>query len=324
MASLVRVYASGLDSKGASLFWAQPATETLVRSLREAGQLDPVLVRLEGERYRLLSGYQRVEWLSRENRGILARCLSAPACPVQDGLLYLHANTHRNLDEVMRVRALRYFQPRLGPEELARRVAPLLGLAPQSGAWRRHLDWLTLPVAWDDLLQVGNVPLTVGQQLTGLEPEELEALYPYFATWKWSQGRAGQWLTLLHEAALRQGWSLGQTLECALAPDVLASHLAPQDALHRLTAQAMVLRYPNLDRLERRFASLVREVFGPASPWKITHGPGFESDTVELRLRAGNSAQFRNAARVLSRAAGAANLDGLFELTLENGQVSEA
>lgn len=321
MASWLRVYASRLESGSESLFWAQPAAESLVRSLQEAGQLDPVLVRPEGERYRLLSGYQRVEFLSRENREILARCLPGPACPVEDGLLYLHANAHRSLDDVLRIRALRYFQPRFGPEELTRRVAPLLGLPPRSGAWRRHLDWLGLPVAWDALLQAGNVPLSAGRILADLEPEDLAALHPYLATWKWSQGRAGQWLTLLRETALRQGWTLTRALERSLAPEVLEANLAPQDALQRLTAQATAIRYPNLDRLERRFTSLAREVFGPASPWGIIPSPDFESDALELRLRVKNSAEFKNAAQVLSRAAGATNLDGLFSLTREDDPV---
>jgi hypothetical protein len=317
MAGWIRVYASQLDCTGTSLFWAGPPPQELCRSMREMGQLDPVLVRAQGEGYRLLSGYRRATFLTQEVREIAARCLSGPGSPLEDGLLYLHANIHRHLDDSMRVHALRYFQALLAPEELTRDIAPLLGIPPRSGMWRKYLAWLELPVHWDDLLRVGNVPLTAGTTLASLRQDELEALRPYFAAWKWSQGRAVQWLTLVKEAALARGWFLGQVLEAAAAQQVLESGLAPQDALQTLTTQARALRYPHLDRMERRFADLAKRFFG-SSVWDITPSPNFESDTVELRLRARSVDDLRVAARALNEATAPGNpsgrLEGLFQV----------
>ncbi len=333
MAGWIRVYASQLDCSGTSLFWAGPPPEELCRSLLAVGQLDPVLVRIQEDRegrkdgggqreggYRLLSGYRRATFLAQEDREIAARCLSGPGSPLEDGLLYLHANIHRPLDEPLRVQALRYFQPLLEPEELTRRVAPLLGVPPRSGMWRKYLTWLELPVSWDDLLYVGNVPLAAGMTLATLRQDELEALRPYFTAWKWSQGRAVQWLTLLKETALSRGWSLSQALEAAAAQQVLESGLAPQDALQNLTTQAKALRYPHLDRMECRFADLAKRLLG-SSRWDITPSPNFESDTVELRLRARSVEDLRAAARALDKATAPENpsgcLEGLFQIAQE-------
>lgn len=320
MAGWIRVYASQLDCSGASLFWAGPPPEELCRSMREVGQLDPILVRAQGEGYRLLSGYRRATFLAREEREIEARHLPGPGSALEDGLLYLHANIHRPLDDSMRVQALRYFQSLLPPEDLAPRVAPLLGVPPRSGMWRKYLTWLKLPASWDNLLYAGNIPLAAGTTLARLRQDELEALRPYFTTWKWSQGRAVQWLTLLRETALGRGWSLNQALESAASQNVLESGLAPQDALQTLTTQAKALRYPHLDRMERRFADLAKRLFG-SSRWELTPSPNFESDTVDLRLRAKNVEDLRAAARALDKATAseksAGSLDELFQIARE-------
>ncbi len=301
MAGWIRVYAFQLDCSGTNLFWASPPPEELCRSLLAVGQLDPVLVRAQGEGYRLLSGYRRAAFLAQENREVEARGLPGPGSPLEDGLLYLHANIHRPLDDSMRVQALRYFQPLLEPEELTLRVAPLLGVPSRSGMWRRYLNWLELPASWDDLLRVGHVPLVAGTTLARLRSDELEALHPYFTAWKWSQGRAVQWLTLLRETALGRGWSLAQTLEAVDARRVLESGLAPQDALQTLTTQAKALRYPQLDDMERRFEDLAKRLFD-SSRWEIIPNPNFESDAVELRLRARNVEDLRAAGRALDLA----------------------
>ncbi|WP_084185028.1 ParB/RepB/Spo0J family partition protein [Desulfonatronum thiodismutans] len=317
MAGWIRVYASQLDCSGASLFWAGSPPDELCRSIREVGQLDPVLIRAHDEGYKLLSGYRRAAFLAQEHREITARCLPGPGSPLEDGLLYLHANTHRPLDEPMRVQALRYFQPLLEPEELTRCVAPLLGVPPRSGIWRKYLAWIELPVFWDDLLRVGNVPLAAGTILARLRQDELEALRPYFEAWKWSQGRAVQWLTLLQETVLGRGWSLVQTLEAVDGRRVLESGLAPQDALQALTTQAKALRYPQLDGMGYRFGDLAKRLFG-SSRWEIIPSPNFESDAVELRLRARSVEDLRAAARALNEATAPESplgcLKGLFQI----------
>ncbi|SDB59757.1 hypothetical protein SAMN05660653_03050 [Desulfonatronum thiosulfatophilum] len=313
MVGFMRVYASNLDRSGAALFWARPASEELCFSLREMGQLDPVLVRPGGDGYRLLSGYQRVDALCRMNEPITAHCMDGPTDPVGDGLLYLHANFLRDVDDVMRIQALRYFQSLLTPDEMARRVAVLLRLQPRSGAWQRHLAWLRLPRTWDVHLQAGNIPLAAGQILEQFSRADLDALEPCFRNLKWSQGRAVQWLTFLREISLREGWTLERILEIASSAQILEAGLSPQDTLQRLVAQARKLRYPNLTELERQFEDLNSELLG-SSRWTLTPSQDFETDQVELRLRARTPQDIKDAALALQKAAASDDLPQLFRL----------
>ncbi|GAB6059533.1 ParB/RepB/Spo0J family partition protein [Desulfonatronum parangueonense] len=314
MAGCIRVYATDLDSSGAALFWARPAVEELSSSLGEVGQLDPVLVRPGGDGYRLLSGYQRTDALSRMGKPISAHCLDGPDDPVGEGMLYLHANLHRALDDGMRIMALRYFQPWLTPDDMGRQIASLLRLQPRSGAWQRHLAWLRLPRVWDAHLLAGNIPLAAGQILEHLSPADLDALEPCFRTLKWSQGRAVQWLTFLREISLREKWTVEQILENTSSVRTLEAGLSPQDTLQRLVSQARRLRYPNLSEIEGQFEAVTRELLG-SSRWTLTPSPDFESDQVELRLQARSPREIQTAAQALQKAAASDALPRLFRLT---------
>lgn len=313
MVCVTRVCAADVDASGDHLFWSETPPPAMRASIASVGQLEPVLARLQDGRWHLISGYKRVHALSEAGAGILVMDVPGAADPLVDGLLYLHANTHRVLDDGMRLRALRYFHAWMEPGELTERVAPLLALEPRSGLWRRLMDWLKLPPAWDAMLCAGHVPLAAGSLLTGLGSTDLAALRPYFEDLKWSQSRAVQWLTFLVETAKREGGDLAGLLERCGAPAVLADDYSPQDKLQRLVVQGRNLRYPALTAMERHFETLRKELTGN-SRWELSPSEGFEADDVELRLRARNAAEVRDAALAMERLAGSSRLSELFEV----------
>lgn len=313
MVCVTRVCAADVDATGDHLFWSETPSPAMRASIESIGQLEPVLARLLDGRWRVISGYKRVHALSEAGADILVMEVPGAADPLVDGLLYLHANAHRVLDDGMRLRALRYFRKWMGPEELAGRVAPPLGLEPRSGMWRRLMDWLTLPPAWDALLRAGHVPLAAGSVLNRLGSTDLDALQPYFEGLKWSHSRALQWLTFLVETTKREGGDLRGLLARCGAADVLAGDCSPQDKLQRLFAQARNLRYPALTAMERQFETLRKELTGNGR-WELIPSEGFEADVVELRLRARNAREVRDAALALERLAGSSRLPELFEV----------
>jgi ParB family chromosome partitioning protein len=313
MVCVTRVCAADLDASGDHLFWSEKPSPAMRTSIASVGQLEPVLARPQGGRWHVISGYKRVYALKEAGVDVMVREVPGAADPLVDGLLYLHANIQRILDDGMRLRALRYFQAWMGPEDLAGRIAPLLGLEPRSGIWRRLMDWLKLPPTWDAILYTGYVPLCVGSILAGLSLTALDALRPYFEGLKWSHSRAVQWLTFLVETARREGIDLEELLERCDARAVLAGDYSPQDKLQRLCAQAKILRYPTLTAMERQFQILRKELAGD-SHWELAPNEGFEADVVELRLRARNAAQIQAAVPALERLAGSGSLSELFKI----------
>lgn len=311
MACLTRIDPADADIAGKNLFWAEAPPPAMQDSMAQMGQIEPVLARFCGGRWHVLSGYKRVRALEAAGRGVLVREHLDPADPLSDGLIYLHANSHRPLDDGLRLRALRYFRDLLDPGDLAGRIAPLLGLESRSATWLRLTAWLDLPQGWDTLLLKGHLPLAAGPILAGLGPRDRAALEPYFSGLKWSASRAVQWLGHLVETSRREGALLEELLDRAGAWADLDGDLSPQDKLHRLFVQARTLRYPELTRLERRFEALRREIAGK-SRIALVPAEGFETDAVELRLTVRNAADVRAAARDLQRMAASERLADLF------------
>jgi len=314
MVCVARVCTAEVDISGRNLFWAEMPPPAMRASIKSVGQLEPVSARFHDGRWHVISGYKRVYALKEVGAAILVVEVPGPPDPLTDGLLYLHANTHRVLNDGLRLRALRYFQTWMEPMELTQRIAPLLDLEPRSGAWRRLTAWLDLPVDWDAMLCAGHLPLVVGPVLSGFDQADLIALEPYFRELKWSHSRAVQWLTFLIESSQRERVGLGKLLERSGMATTLAGNLSPQDKLRRLFAQARTLRYPALANLEQRFDSLRKELVG-SSRWEMIPSEGFETDLVELRLRARNPSDIRAAARSLDRIAALECLPELFSIS---------
>lgn len=311
--SVVKVRAETVDISGRHLFWAEEPAPALRASLREVGQLEPVLARLRAGRWSVISGYKRSRILAEAGVAILIMEMPAHPDPVADGLLYLHANALRPLDDVMRLRALRYFVAYMDETELATRIAPLLGTQPRSGAWQRLTAWLDLPSHWDAHLAAGRLPLAAGPALAPLGPADLAALEPYFRDLKWSHSRAVQWLTFITETARREKKGVESLLGDSGLVQSLTGALSPQDKLQRLFARARELRYPNMTTLERRFCDLRGELTR-SSRWELIPSEGFEHDVMELRLHARNAADVRQAAQDLQRMAASPRMPELFEV----------
>lgn len=313
MTCVTRVCVEALDVSGRHLFWAEEPSAALLASIRDVGQLEPILARFAQDKWRVVSGYKRVRALAETGAGVLVMEPANAPDPIADGLLYLHANAHRPLDDVMRLRALRYFEKYMDKQALSARIAPLLGTQPRSGAWQRLCTWLELPADWDDLFGAGHLPLAAGPLLTKLETRDLDALEPYFRDLKWSRSLAVQWLTFLMETSRREAVAPAALLADCGMPEILAAKLSPQDKLQRMFARARALRYPALAGLEQRFYALRKELTG-SSRWELIPSEGFEHDVVELRLRARGAAQVRQAAQDLERMAASQRMPELFEV----------
>ena len=309
-AALLRCRAEDMDAAGAWLFWSNPPSPALYRSLKDHGQLVPVLVDGKGARPVLVAGAARVAVLAELGREIL--CMDLGPLSAEDrGLAYVQSNAGAELTDGQFVCALRYFNAL--PDVNMERVLEALGLEARSKRMRLIHAWLTLPARWDALLVAGAVPLACADVLEAFAADDLAALEDLFATLSWSRGNAVNVLTWIREIRARDGVSVAQVLEGAGLREILAAGLSPKDAMTRILHEIRLRRYPVLSDMERDFIDTARRV-SAGTRWRIVQPDVFESNAVELSVRLTSPDGLRAVSAELARIAAREDLDGLFPL----------
>lgn len=302
----LRCPAADIDASGPWLFWSSPPSPALRRSLERHGQLVPVLVDTSGDAPVLVAGAARVAALADAGREAL--CLDlGPLDATGKGLAYLHSNLGPEPTDIRVVAAMRYFRSIPGCD-----MAPALeslALAPRSKRLRLVEAWLSLPTGWDRHLD--GVPLACAELLAGFPPQDLTALEPLFDGLSWSRGNAVNLLTWLRETCLRDGMDAAALLRDCGVDGILAEGLSPKDAMTRISQQVRQRRFPRLSTLERDFAEAARRV-ATGTRWRIVQPDQFESNAVEMTVRARNVGEIRAAGAELARIAAREDLCALF------------
>ncbi|XXJ19233.1 hypothetical protein ACR42D_06695 [Desulfovibrio caledoniensis] len=289
--------AQSIRTGGGHLFWSGNISESLRNSIEEFGQSAPVLVYNGEHGPTLAAGSARLAVLADLGRPVLARMVEGEDA-VSLGLLYLADNAHRELDDAMRFKALRYFAPLLERDVLERDVLPRLGVRAKSKDARLLLDWLGLPESWQALLGRGTLPLAAGMVLARMDVADRDAVMPLFAGMAWSRSNAVNVLTWLYEAARMAGCPVAEVMDKAGMPALLDQGLSPKDAIARLCAEARQARHPELTRLRERFDAAARTVTG-GTAWKLIQPDNFETDGAELSVRVKDREQLAKAVQEL-------------------------
>lgn len=298
--------AASIDVSGPWLFWPAEPASALRRSLERHGQLVPVLVDLSGASPLLVAGAARVAVLAEAGRDVL--CLDmGPLDMAGRGLAYMQSNIGRELTDQRVVAAMRYF--RAIPSTDMAPVFELLEMEPRSKRLRLVEAWLGLPAHWDRLLD--GVPLACAELLAGFSARDLAALEPLFDGLSWSRGNAVNLLTWLRETCLRDGTGAAELLRDCDVDDILAEGLSPKDAMARISQQIRQRRFPRLSTLEKDFAEAARRV-ASGTRWRIIQPDQFESDAVEMTVRARSVDEIRAAGAELARMAAREDLTSLF------------
>lgn len=317
-----------VDCSGPWLVWAEAPGEGLAASLDRQGQLAPVLVARDGERWSLVAGFARVQALATMGRKVAA--LEVRADPAQRCLLYLADNQGRAGQAVtaaMQCRALAFLRPSMEDAELAGEAAPLLGLDARSKRWRRLLAWLDLdapgdeqgedPAFWLKCLLEERVDLACCEQLARFTDQERRVLRPFFQGLRWSRSAAQEFLRDLFETCRGQGRDLAELVQEPLLAAPLASDLSPKDAVQRLLDAGRALRRPGLTRLGERFAAAAKGL-GAGARWRVEPSQSFEADSVRLSLSAASREELEQALRELEAMAASPEWEALWSLAVED------
>ncbi|MEF8888863.1 MAG: ParB/RepB/Spo0J family partition protein [Desulfohalobiaceae bacterium] len=300
-----------VDASGDWLFWAEAPEEKFLQSIRELGQLEPVLVAQDEGGPSLLAGYRRLLACRELGLELLALSTGSPN-PAHRGRIYAESNRQRQPDAADLVRAGRYFASHLDAQGLD---AVLLELSASEGGKRMPdlvRTWLRLDPEWDGLLRAGHLPIQAAEILSRLNSADAAELWPFFRDLRWSRNNALQFLGWLEETASRERTSLAQLIRFAEMHLILESDLSPKDRIRRLVQKAWAMRYPRLTDLEAEFSAMAREA-SRAGPWRISPEASFESDRIHLSASIGSGKDLERAARELERL----HREGLLERLLQ-------
>lgn len=319
--------ASCIDDCGSWLFPLCEPDLRLADSLASHGQLTPLLVTENRNRFSLVDGVRRLRLLQQLGREVLTRVVDAPQ-ETEKGLIRLATNqvaeTARQSPQYL-LPMLRFFQARMEASALDRELPPLLGLEARSRPWKLLRQWCDAmaplerekDAEWEEHLHKGRLPLSCVQPLLRFDARQREMLAPFFRELSWSTGGGRELLTLLFESAQGQGKSLEELLAAAELKEFLQAGLSPKDAMTRILERARTLRFPQKTALDARFATIARELCAKTA-WTLQPEQNYESDAVYLSTRIRNQKDVVTAAAQLQEMADSARWQELATIAQNN------
>ncbi|MFP4167919.1 MAG: ParB N-terminal domain-containing protein [Desulfonatronovibrionaceae bacterium] len=292
-AGLIRLLPEEIHCQCPWILWPGQAQETLVRSLQEQGQLQPVLV--TGRRQPLLvAGYRRVQALKKLQKDVLA--LRVELCVPERALAYVQSNCDRKPTPEEKAAALRYCR---GKDALLPRMYSALGIAFDS---REHIlwqSWLELEDKWDRPLGKNRIPLQAGISLAQMSPSDREAMLVFFDSLSWSKNNALTLIRLIRETAQMRGISPAEVIRVNRLSAPLYQDLSPKDTIARIMHRLQSAHSPHLTSFRDRKNALCRELTA-GTDWKAVHEKDLESAELVFSARVDSPARLQKLARELA------------------------
>lgn len=312
---LLRLNPEEIDISGEWILWPREPSNTLLNSLKNQGQLQPVLVQGQNPS-RLIAGYSRVSALRELGRDVLA--IQADLAEKDPGLAYVQSNCGQEPATGQKIAALRYCR---GNADLLKEMYPALGIDASSREHTQWENWLGVEEKWDSLLSREHLPLRAGGFLAEMSPEDREALYPFFRKLSWSKSNALKFFTWLTEKARMQGVSAAELIREKGLREILNADLSPKDATAGIMARLFSLRFPRAAAFMEKKEALCREITA-GTGWRAAHTKNLESAELSFSAAANSTAQMKKLARELAEMAESGAFEkwlALRENTLETG-----
>lgn len=291
----------------------------LLRSIREAGQLNPLILLDLKPLKAIVCGFRRVHALKQlEKREALARILCPEDCgQSQAFLLALWDNlSHRPFSPLEKARALFKLKNTCGipDEELVGSFLPALGLPPNANVLRSHLLLNELHPDLRRCLAEGMLTQSSVEFLAEKSTQVQAGIAKAMNGFRWSAALQKKVLNLLDDLHASYGGEFDAPLKgsrvTAILEDAGLSFFQKgekvYDALYRL-------RNPRLSQAEDRFAANRKKLGLPGSI-EIRPHPYFEEQGLRIAFQAPSLQHCRRLAAALNAAAQSPEMEHLFDL----------
>ncbi len=288
-------------------------------SLREVGQLNPVILLDLKPRMAIVCGFRRIRALRQSGKPeVLARILSTEDCDRTGAfLLALWDNlSHRQFSPLEKARVLFKLRNMCGisNEQLVRTYLPALGLAPNENVLHSHLLLNELHQDLRRCLAEGKLTQSSAEFLAEMPVPVQASIAALMNGIRWSASLQKKTLQLLDALRATDGSALDAPLK---SPQVLAiledAGLSPFQKGDKVYEILYRRQHPRLSLAEDRFLAHKRKLALPGSIQIDAH-PFFEEPGLRVEFHASGIDRFRQLAAALHDAAQSPDMERLFDL----------
>lgn len=293
----------------------------LLASLREIGQLNPVVL-LEGDGlYRIVCGFRRLYALRQIGAsGVFARILEGKSTELPGVFdLALWDNlSHRNLEPLEKARVIFKLENDFGiSEEMLMQVyLPRLDLAPHKQTLHAYTMLHALHPDLRGLFKTGRLTQASIECLSEMPPSSREAIVAAMQGMRLSSSLQRKFFGLLEDLAAMNDSEPGAFIKDPRVMVVLNSDpLSPGERGDRVCEILYRYRYPGVSQAGDRFMEQ-KKMLGLPGSVRVTAEPYFETPNLHVEFTARDAERFRKMASELFEASQKPELDllyGIFE-----------
>jgi hypothetical protein len=295
----------------------------IVDSLREIGQMSPVILLQRHTAFVIVCGFRRIHALQQLGRSeVWARILSSEEIHSRHPFeLALRDNlSHRQLDPLEKARVIYKLQNLCGipPDSLIQAYFPLLGLPAHKTVLAGYQALCEIHPGLRRCLLEGSLTLSSIELLAKLSMEEQNDIASLMPHIRLSASLQKKVFGLLEDISGVSGAPFGASLQSPeiqnLRTDVDLSSFQKGEKLHEILHR---IRNPRLSQAKERFWAQKNRLGLPGCI-RVNSHPFFETNDIRVEFDVSNATRFRELVDKLQEAARSSDLEGLFQIEESN------
>lgn len=291
----------------------------LLDSMRETGQLNPVVLLEESGQHRIVCGFRRVHALRKLNASkVVCRILTFTDPVYVDVFRFaLWDNlSHRELEPLETARAVYKLKVDFGLSDdvLIQEYFPHLGLPASRQALDAQIMLHTSPAAIQRQFREGHLTLFSVERLASMSSTSQEKIVSVMLKMRLSASLQRKLFALVEDLAAINDSEPDDVFNNTEIADVLSNErLSPGERGDKVYAILYRNRYPVVSQFGKRFLEQ-KKLLGLPGAIRITADPYFEKPDLHVEFTAGDAVHFRKLVEDLHEASRKQELDRLFRI----------
>ena len=292
---------------------------SVLDSLQEIGQLNPVLLLDQAPLKIIVCGFRRIRALGKLNRShVFARILPKEShSKLRRFELSLWDNlSHRRLNALEKARLLYKLKDICGVsgKTLIEAYLPLLDLPPRENVLESYIRLNGIQPSLRHCLVEDQLTLSSVDNLAAMPHPVQDRIASLMGKIRLSASLQKKVLAYLEELSKMAGGSTDAPLDNPLVQSILDdSRLSPFQKGEKLHEILYRMKYPELSKALDRFRASKEQLALPGSVRIIPH-PFFENADLRVEFQASSAERFRDLVAALQRAAQSPELEDLFRV----------